>query len=147
MLSLDTFILLSLALVVTAWILPGLTVTSIFGPTLAVITLALLNNYLWSTALFFQIPDTLTWQTAMTFLANGVLFWIIIKLLPGIEVKGFLPALVAPVLLTGLSIVAFRYGREIDWLELGRTGFAQIQEIRNQLLASNNEAPLITETR
>lgn len=138
MLSIDTLVLLSLSLVVTAWLLPGLAVTSVFGPILAVITLALMNNYLWSTALFFQIPDSLTAQTFLTLVANGALFWIVVKLLPGIEISGVVPALVAPVLFTLLSIVAFRYGRNINWIEVWQVVSDFIQGIRDSLLSSTS---------
>ena len=46
---------------------------------------------------------------------NGLIFWVLVKLLPGIEVDGFLPALLAPVVFSVLNVLVFTYGRQIDW--------------------------------
>ena len=108
-------IIQSLAIVLTALLLPNLKVTSIFGPILAVIVMGWINNFYWDNALFFHIPESLSIQTLVLILANGMIFWIVVKILPGIEIKGVLPAIVAPIIWSISSIITNKYFKEIDW--------------------------------
>lgn len=108
----------SIALIITSAIIPGLRVTSMFGPILMVIALSLVNKYLWDQTLFQTIPHELTYNTLKLLFANGLVFWILVKLLPGIEIDGILPALVAPVLLTVVGVYVMDFGGRIDWIQL-----------------------------
>lgn len=105
----------TVAMLLTAALLPKLRVTSIFGAILAVAALGFINTKIWDAALFFQIPDGFTSHAVALLLANGVLFWVVVKILPGIEIDGLLPALVAPIVFTVFSLVLTRYGKDIDW--------------------------------
>lgn len=117
-LNIEYWALQTLALLITALLIPRLTISGPISGLIAVVSISLMNTYLWDAALFFSIPNHLTLHTATLLLVNGVLFWILVKVLPGIEVKGFLPALAAPVVFTITSIIIQRYGREIDWNQL-----------------------------
>lgn len=108
----------SLALVITSAIIPGLRVTSIIGPILMVMALAAVNKYLWDQTLFQTIPHELTYNALKLLFANGFVFWLLVKLLPGIEIEGILPALVAPILLTVVGVYVMDYGGRIDWVQL-----------------------------
>ena len=61
---------------------------------------------------------------------NGVIFWGIVKLLPGIEVEGVWPALVAPMVFAVLSILIPTLAEEIDWGKVGHGLLALIAEVR-----------------
>jgi len=108
----------SVALVITAAIIPGLRVTSIFGPILMVIALSITNKYLWDQTLFQTIPHEVTYNTLKLLFANGLVFWVLVKLLPGIEIEGILPALVAPILLTFVGVYVMDFGGRIDWVQV-----------------------------
>lgn len=112
------WILQTLAMMLTALLIPGLKVSSIFGPFLAVVTLAFINTKVWDAALFMQIPDQFSVQTGLLLLTNGAIFWVIVKLLPGIEISGILPALLAPIVFTVSSVVMSIYAPQVDWLLL-----------------------------
>lgn len=112
---LTQFLLQSVAMVLTSAIIPGLMISSIFGPLFMVIGLTVINSFFWDSALFQAIPADVTSQTLSLFLANGILFWVLVKLLPGIEVDGLLPALVAPIVFTIVGMFVEKYGRTIDW--------------------------------
>lgn len=114
--SLNYWIMQTIAMMVTAFVLPGLTVKGPLGAFVMVVALAYVNAKVWDAALFFQLPDSLTTHTIMLFLANGVLFWILVKVLPGIEVTGVWPALVAPLVFTVLSVLVSYYLKDVDWL-------------------------------
>lgn len=99
----------------TALLLPRLRVTSVFGPVLAVVALAAVNTWFWDAKLFSELPQAFTVQTATLILMNGVIFWILVKLLPGIEVEGVLPALAAPVVFTMTTVLITPYLNSVDW--------------------------------
>lgn len=115
MFSISNWFLQSVAMGLTALLLPKLRVTSIFGPLLTVLALAFVNVHVWDAALFFQVPNTLTTQTLVALVVNGALFWFLVKLLPGIEIDGVLTALVAPVLFTICNLIVLTYGDKVNW--------------------------------
>jgi uncharacterized membrane protein YvlD (DUF360 family) len=131
------FLLQTIAMMITALLIPRLRITSITGALGAVLALAFVNATIWDAALFFNIPDLLTVQTLLLFFANGAIFWIIVKLLPGIETDGFLPALIAPVVFTIISLVVDAYGRTIDWVAVGEWVVRTVSDIRAYFQYSN----------
>ncbi len=115
---------------ITAFLIPKLRVTSIFGPLLTVVALAFINSTVWSTALFFQVPDRFSTQILVLLLSNGVIFWVLAKLLPGIEVDGILAAIVAPVVFTVLSLAVDRYHEQIPWSKLSDMCLYSIEQAK-----------------
>ncbi len=132
--NLSYWFLQTVAMALTFGLIPNLRVTHFLGATLMVVALALVNTHLWDAALFFEIPDHFSWRVAGLLLANGLIFWVIAKLLPGIEVEGILPALVAPLVFTGCSLLINRYGSHIDWNGLGATIAGYFAEVKNYFL-------------
>lgn len=134
-LNINYWVLQTLAMLLTAFLIPNLTITNPLGALLTVVALAFINSSIWDAALFLQVPDSITMHTAMLFLSNGLIFWILVKLLPGIECKGFLPALIAPVVFTLCSLVISKYLQHIDWIELAKSAGNQIMIWKDQLQA------------
>lgn len=143
-LNIEYWALQTLALLITALLIPRLTISGPVSGLIAVLSISLMNTYLWDAALFFKIPDHLTLHTATLFLVNGALFWILVKVLPGIEVKGFLPALAAPVVFTITSIIIQRYGREIDWNQIANYLVELLTKLKGDLQGSGNKQSGIT---
>lgn len=139
--SFERWVLQAVAMALTAAVIPKLRVTSIAGPVLAVVALAFLNTHIWSAALFFQVPNSLTTQTGLLVIVNGVIFWILVKLLPGIEVDGVLPALVAPIVFTVLSVVVERYGTQVDWYKLAAQLLEFVGQLKDYFMAPEASAP------
>jgi len=117
-LNLSYWLLQTVAMIVTALLIPRLKITGPLGAFITVISLAFVNSKIWDAALFFQIPNTLSTHALFLFLTNGIIFWILVKLLPGIEVQGIMPALVAPVVFTACSMIIGEYASEIDWAKV-----------------------------
>lgn len=93
--------------------------------------LALINATLWDAALFFSLPNSVSFKVITLFLINGALFWLVAKILPGIEVRGIMPALAAPLVFTVCSMLIDIYGRDVNWLEVYRLiegGFAGLRD-------------------
>lgn len=135
--SLNHLILQTIALLITAFLIPRFQVQGPISAAIMVIVLGVVNTKLWDAALFYQIPDTLTAQTLVTLLVNGVLFWGLAKCLPGVAIQGFLPAIVAPIVLTIVSILTYQFGRDINWV----TVFEAIREQFNVLKGFANSKP------
>lgn len=135
----DYWILQTIAMSVTAFLLPGLRITQISGALFTVLAISYLNSTVWDTALFFQIPDTFSLQVCSLILTNGVLFWILVKILPGIEIEGFLPALVAPLVFTISSFLIDKYGTTVDWKAVFSVVANVIRQIRDHFLNVNPE--------
>lgn len=131
-------------MILTAWIIPRLRVTSIFGALLMVVCLAFVNSKVWDAALFFKVPDSLTVQTGLLFLTNGLIFWVLVKLLPGIEVDGIFPALAAPIVFTFSSVLIAKYGTQINWSEVFETALKWFEEARTYFQAAVQATPAPT---
>lgn len=121
---LDSLVLQTIALLITAFLLPKFQVHGPISGFIMVALLSFINNHLWDAALFYSIPDSFTTQTVVTFLTNAVLFWVLAKSLPGVAIQGLWPALIAPVVLTGVSLLTYKYLRDVDWMHV----VDQIQE-------------------
>ena len=131
--DLPIWILQTIALLITAALLPNLRVTSIFGAVLTTLVLGFINSHYWSAAMFFSVPDSLTNRAIFLFVANGALFWIVVKLLPGIEIDGILIALVAPVVFTLCSLAINEYAPRIDWHHLLNSGQKLVGTLSTEL--------------
>lgn len=127
--SLQSVLFQSVAMALTALFLPRLRITSIFGPILAVLALATINTWFWDSQLFGEIPNAPTVRTGLLLLVNGLIFWVLVKALPGIEVDGFLPALAAPLVFTLTTILITPYLAEVDWAQL----FEQLMQAGQEL--------------
>jgi putative membrane protein len=124
----------TLAMIATAILLPKLKITSPLGALMTVVALGFVNSKLWDAALFFQIPDKITSQVFMLFLANGVIFWVLVKLLPGIEIQGILTAFIAPIIFTVCSLLIDHYGQQVDWKEVGIWCYQAMLELKQYFL-------------
>jgi putative membrane protein len=144
--DLPTWAVQTIALFITAALLPRLRITSIFGAILTTVVLGFVNSHYWSAALFFSVPDSLTYRALTLLAANGAIFWITVKILPGIEIDGFLIALVAPIVFTLCSLVINEYAPRIDWQHLFNSGQKIFGTVSNELEKSGLLKPAPTAT-
>ena len=131
---LSHWILQIVAMALTALAIPKLKITSLFGALGAVVGLAFVNATVWDAALFFSVPNGISTQMVTLLLANGALFWILAKVLPGIEIEGILPAIIAPIVFTVISMVITSL--EIDFLGLLRQAGDTVGDVREYLKES-----------
>jgi len=121
------------AMLFTALLIPRFQVNGPIPAFALVLCLTIVNAKVWDAALFFQIPDHISTQVFTLLIANGVIFWILVKLLPGVEVEGFLPALLAPVVFTICTVLVDEYGRNIDWAKVWQQALQIINSIKSQV--------------
>jgi uncharacterized membrane protein YvlD (DUF360 family) len=117
-LKLEQIIIQTIAMSLTALLLPKLKITSIFGPLLTVISLATINILYWDVDLFLILPNTLNTKVLRLMFINGVLFWLIVKLLPGIEVEGIFTVFIAPIIFSILTLIVTQYAPLVPWEDI-----------------------------
>ncbi len=121
----------TIAMMVTCFLIPKLKVSGPIPALATVIVLAFVNSHWWNAALFLSIPTTLSSQTLMLLGVNGVIFWIVVKVLPGIEVEGILPAIAAPVVFTICSVFIAQYGATVNWSDVYDRSSQYIGQVRS----------------
>ena len=131
------------AMLLTCLLIPKLTVSGPIPALLTVVVLAFVNSHLWSTALFLKIPDELAYKTVLLFLTNGLLFWVVVKILPGIEVEGIFAALLAPVVFSIMSLLIDQYKDQIDWELIWKTILDIFAKIKSYFADFSNSSALL----
>ena len=131
------WLLQTIAMLLTAFILPGLRVTSIFGALCCVLLLGFVNATIWDAALFFHVPDTVSTHSLMLLFSNSVMFWILVKIVPGIEIKGMMAVLVAPIIFTLISLYLHSNFKDVDWTVLLSTILTKLEAYRDQLIRNS----------
>ena len=144
LLSLDFnyWILQTIAMLVTAVLIPGLTVNGPFAALITVLGIAFINTKIWDAALFFALPDTLSTQAGLLILVNALIFWIVVKILPGIEIKGIIPAIAAPLVFSISSFFISQHGKDINWREVGQVVAEEFTTIRGYFENKNPPAAM-----
>jgi putative membrane protein len=118
------------AMMLTAFLLPGLTVSGPIPAFATVAALAFINAHLWDAALFFEIPQTFGQAQLIVLLANAAIFWLVVKLLPGIEIRGILPAVAAPVIFTITALMISKYEPMVDWGKVYASGVGIVSGVK-----------------
>lgn len=138
------------AICITAFLLPGLTIRSFFAPVFAVLILGYVNTQIWDAALFLQVPNTLTMHALSLILCNGLLFWLVIKILPGFDISGILPAILGPILFSLTSLAISTYFQKYTLTETLQTVneyvapikekvVEQVEEVKEEYKAASSE--------
>lgn len=102
-------------MIITSALIPGLRISSIFGPALMVAGITGINHYFWDSSLFHALPEGITEQALTLLLINGFFFWLLVKILPGIESEGLISVIIAPIVFTVVGVFIEKYGKTIDW--------------------------------
>ena len=94
----------TLALIFTAWIVPGIEVSSFLSAMFACLIIALINAFIKPILLIITLPINLLTVGLFTFVINALLLMLAGWLTPGLEVEGFLSALLGSLMLSLLSL-------------------------------------------
>lgn len=99
MYSLITRLLINiLALLLVAYLIPGISVDGFFSAFIVAILLGLLNIFIKPILILLTLPITLLTLGLFTFVINALLFWFVASFVEGFMVSGFLTALIGTVL-------------------------------------------------
>jgi putative membrane protein len=100
-----TWLVTALALVVTANLVPGFTITSFVAALMAAVVLGLLNAIVKPILVLLTLPITFLTLGLFLFVVNALTIWLAGSITPGFQVSGFLPALLGSIILTIVASV------------------------------------------
>ena len=107
-----TWLLTAVALVITAYIVPGFAVTSFVAALIAAVVLGLVNAIVKPILVILTLPLTVVTLGLFLFVVNAITIWLAGAITPGFQVAGFGAALIGSIVLTlvaaGLNLLVDR---------------------------------------
>ncbi len=98
----------ALAVLLVAYLVPGVTVVSFLVAVLVAIVLGIINVTIHPLMLLFTLPINILTLGLFTFVINALMFALAAFIVPGFSVSGFVPALLGSLILTVIKIVTNR---------------------------------------
>jgi putative membrane protein len=92
------WLLLAAALLLVAYLYPGVTVASFGAAMIAAFVLGLLNTIVRPLLVLLTLPVTLITLGLFLFVINALMFWVAAHVLSGFNVTGFVAALIGSLL-------------------------------------------------
>ncbi len=106
------WILITIAVFVTAYILPGVVITSIFVAFVAALVLGIINTFLKPILLILALPVNILSLGLFTLVINAFLVMLASKIVDGFEVDGFWWALAFSLVLSLVHFILHAVGRK-----------------------------------
>lgn len=98
------WVLFALALLFTAWVVPGISFANFQTALLAAVVMGLINLFIRPIILILTLPLNLLTLGLLTFIINALMFLLVAKIVTGFAVAGFLAALLGSIVLSIISI-------------------------------------------
>ncbi len=95
----------ALALLVITQILEGFVVESFYFALIAAVIIGLINAVIRPVILFFTLPINVMTLGLFTFVVNALILWFVSTFVQGFDIAGFLPALLAAIILWAVSVI------------------------------------------
>ena len=99
------WILFALAVIFTAWLVPGISVENFQSAMLVTVIIALINIFVRPLIVFITLPINILTLGIFTLVINSLLLMFAGYLSPGFEVNGFLSAFLGSIVLAFLALV------------------------------------------
>lgn len=94
------FFVTVLAILLSAYIVPGVEVTGFYTAVIVALVLGVINLALRPILLLLTLPINLLTLGLFTFVINALLFWFVAGFLEGIEIAGFVPAFIGALIIS-----------------------------------------------
>lgn len=105
MILLLRWLLFALAIMLTAWLIPGIEVASFPSALLVAVIMALINIFIRPLIVFITLPINLLTLGLFTLVINALLFMLAGYIAPGFAVDGFLSAFLGSIVLAFLGLI------------------------------------------
>ncbi|GMQ95335.1 MAG: phage holin family protein [Patescibacteria group bacterium] len=114
MIILAKWLIVALSLLLTAYLLPGIQVASLYIALIVALFLGVVNVVLKPILVILTLPINILTLGLFTFVINGFLFWLLSTFIKGFEVDGLLVAILGAFVVSVLSLLgnAFIGGRD-----------------------------------
>lgn len=96
----------ALALLLSAYIIPGIEVSSVYIAIVTAVILGLLNLVIRPILFVLTLPLTVLTLGLFSFVLNAFIFWFAASFIEGFSVTGFIPALLGSVIVSIASAIA-----------------------------------------
>ena len=93
------------ALLLVAYLYPGVSVESFLTALIAALILGLVNAVVRPLLVILTLPVTLLTLGLFLFVINALLFWLVAELVPGFRVSGFGAALLGSILYSVITLI------------------------------------------
>src|SRR5437868_14232798 len=93
------------ALLLVAYLYPGVAVASFFAAMIAALVLGLVNALVRPILVILTLPVTILTLGLFLFVINALLFWLVAEIVEGFRVTGFVAALVGSLLYSLITLV------------------------------------------
>lgn len=100
-----SLLLNTLALIITAYIVPGFKVDSFTAALLAAIVLGLINTFVKPILLLLTLPLTIITLGLFMFVVNAIVLRLTTLVVPGFMVDGWMPAILGAIVLSIASTI------------------------------------------
>lgn len=90
----------ALAILLVAYLVPGVAVSGFYTALIVAVVLGLLNLVIKPLILLLTLPITILTLGLFTFVINALLFWFVGTVVKGFSVEGFVPAFLGALILT-----------------------------------------------
>lgn len=98
------WMLFALALLFTAWIVPGISFINFHTALLAAFVMGLVNIFIRPVIFIFTLPLNILTLGLFTFVINALMLLLISKIVAGFIITGFLAALLGSIVLSVISL-------------------------------------------
>lgn len=98
-------VLNSVALIITAYVVPGFNIANPQTAVVAAIVLGAINTFVKPALSYVTAPVNVVTLGLFTFVINAVLLYLVTLVVPGVILDGWVPAVVAAVVLSVVSTV------------------------------------------
>ena len=99
------WILNAAALLLVAYLYPGVSVESFLAAAIAALVLGLVNAVIRPIMIILTLPATLLTLGLFLFVINALMFWLVAEIVPGFKVTGFVAALVGSILYSLITLI------------------------------------------
>lgn len=93
----------AIALLVAAYLIPGITVTSFYIALIVALLLGLINAIIKPVLIVLTLPINILTLGLFTFVINGLLFWFLASFIQGFAVDGFWTAVIGAIVVSIVS--------------------------------------------
>jgi putative membrane protein len=101
-------LLTALGLLLAAYLVPGITVSSIYIAIIGAVIIGLLNLIVRPIIIILTLPINIITLGIFTLVINATLFWFAASFVEGFSVDGFISALLGSVLVSLFTTVAYK---------------------------------------
>lgn len=104
------WVLYALAIMIIAWLIPGIETEGFISALIVTLVIAIINAVIKPVINLITLPVNIFTLGIFGLIINALLFWLAGTIVPGFEVNGFLSALLGSIILSALGLAINRIG-------------------------------------